>query len=949
MIACARGSPRSRFRSWSGPFVALGLLVHVVPASAYDPQAKLPFDEKIRRGKLDNGLTYFVRENAKPENRADLRLIVKAGSIDEDEDQRGLAHFVEHMLFNGTENFAGNEIVVYLESIGARFGADLNATTNFDATIYMLHVPTDQPGLLDDGLRVLSEFAAHAVFDSSEVEKERGVVLDEWRRGRGAAARIRDQQLPVVLRGSRYSERLPIGKPEIVKTADRETLVRFYRDWYRPERMAVVAAGDFKGEDVEKAIRETFSKLAPTQTLRERKEWGLPAEADTAYVLSDDPEVTRTSVSLSWKRSVDPQPTNADYRRDLVLRMAVAMLNDRFAEKAREPEPPFLGAGLSLDQFGTKNELIELHARVKEGKEAKGLEGMAVEMRRAVDHGFLESEVDRTRRDLLAGIEASYSEREKTTSEAYVSELTRHFLINEPVPGIEAEVVLWREMLPEITTQDCSQSLRELAAGKGWTVTSARPTRPEMTSENDLKKALRDAAAVKLEPYVDAGAGSKLLEKPLAAGNAKRLATIEGIEVEEWVLSNGLRVYLKTTEFQDDEVLFLGSAPGGFSVAPLEKLLSAQTSLSIIGESGYGGHTAIQLGKILAGKIAGCRPFFDERQHGISGESTVADLPTALELAVLMMTNPNRDEAAFARVMERLEADVRNRDADPGVRFQDRLTAINSSNSPRRMPLTKDRLSEIKLEDALDFYRHAFANAADFTFFFVGNLEVDQVIPLIEKTLGSLPTKGKPESAWVVHEYPQPKETIKEIVRAGVEPRAQTAITFRSYEGSDPDEWHRIRTASSIFERRLRVSLREDLGATYGVSAGYTLFLLGPAEGKVRIQYGSDPADADRLGREAFRILEELRADGPAEDELVTEKTLQLREVESSLDQNGFWLRSMESLWARGRPLIEIMDRKTRIEALTREGLHESLRSYFVAEPYTWVTWLPEEGQALQR
>jgi zinc protease len=470
-----------------------------------------------------------------------------------------------------------------------------------------------------------------------------------------------------------------------------------------------------------------------------------------------------------------------------------------------------------------------------------------------------------------------------------------------------------------------------------------------MADEKEMKKALREASAARLEPYVDAGAGNKLLEKPLAAGSAKRLSTIADIGVEEWVLSNGLRVYLKPTEYQDDEVLFIGTAPGGFSVAPVEKLLSAQTSLSILGESGYGGHTAIELGKILAGKIASCRPFFDERQHGVSGESTVADLTTALELAVLMMTNPNRDEAAFARVMERLEADVRNRDADPGVRFQDRLTAINSSDSPRRKPLTKERLAEIKLDDALDFYRHAFANAADFTFFFVGNLEADKVMPLIEKTLGSLPTKGKPESAWVVHEYPQPKDTVKEIVRAGVEPRAQTAITFRSYEANDPSEWHRIRTACSILERRLRISLREDLGATYGVSAGYTLFMVGPAEGKIRIQYGCDPADAERLGREAFRILEELRADGPSEDELVTEKTLQLREVESSLEQNGFWLRSLESLWARGRPLIEILDRKARIEALTREGLHESLRSYFVAEPYTWVAWLPDEGQALQR
>jgi zinc protease len=257
--------------------------------------------------------------------------------------------------------------------------------------------------------------------------------------------------------------------------------------------------------------------------------------------------------------------------------------------------------------------------------------------------------------------------------------------------------------------------------------------------------------------------------------------------------------------------------------------------------------------------------------------------------------------------------------------------------------LTKDRLREINLDDALQFYRAAFANAADFTFFFIGNLPIDQTIPLIERTLGALPSSGKAQSAWVVHEYPQPKETVKEVVRAGIEPRAQTAITFRSYEGTDPAEWHRIRTAASILERRLRISLREELGATYGVSAGYAHFLVGPSEGKIRIQFGSDPADAERLGQEIFRVLDELKGEGPAEDEIVTEKTLQLREVESSLEQNGFWLRSLESLSARGRPLTEVLDRKIRIEALTLEALHESLRSYFVADPHTWVAWLPQE------
>jgi zinc protease len=363
---------------------------------------------------------------------------------------------------------------------------------------------------------------------------------------------------------------------------------------------------------------------------------------------------------------------------------------------------------------------------------------------------------------------------------------------------------------------------------------------------------------------------------------------------------------------------------------------------SIIGESGYGGHSAIALSKILAGKVASCSPFFDERTHGVSGSATIADLPTALELAVLVMTAPNRDEAAFQRVMDRLRSDVENRDRDPSVKFQDRLVAINTSNSPRRRPLTKERLAEIDLDRALAFHRASFANAANFAFFFVGNLDEARLIPEVERTLGSLPSLGKPDAAWVERAYPLPKESLKEIVRAGVEPKSLTVITFRSYDGLEPRQWHRIRSACSILQRRLRETLREKLGATYGVSADYDRMFVGPDEGKIRIRYGADPRDAERLGEESLRIVDELRADGPTEEEVATEKTLQSREMETSLRENGFWLGSLRTLWVLERPFTEILDRQARIDALDRASLHETMEVEWKMEPRTWVGWLPE-------
>lgn len=922
---------------------ALFLAFFTAEAGAYDPRANVPFDSTVVRGTLDNGISYFIKRNTKPQARADLRLIVKAGSVDEDEDQLGLAHFAEHMLFNGTEEFAGNEIIEYLESIGARFGADLNAYTSFDETVYMLHVPTDEPSLLRDGVRVLSQFAAHATFDSTEVEKERGVVLDEWRRGRGAMARIRDEQLPIVLRGSRYADRLPIGKPEIIENASRDVAYRYYKDWYRPERMGLVVVGDFQTSEVERLIREAFSSIPPSQELRERVEPSIPAEADTAFTLSEDAEVTRSAVDIGWKRSRSVDTTYNGYRQALVRGLAVTLFNDRLAEVARQAEPPFLGGGLSVSSFGSKTEIVELQAGVKEGGEALGLEGLLVEFRRANVHGFLESELDRARRDFLAGLEATHAEREKTPSTQYVGELTRHFLDHEPVPGIESELQLAREMLPGISALEVSDEFRELSEGGGTTVTATRPSRDDLVEEDELRRVMAKANATRPDPYVDSVVGASLLTNPLAPGKAKRVADHPEIGVSEWTLENGVRFFLKKTEFQDDEVTFVGTAPGGYSLASNEDLLSAQRVLSIVGESGFGGFSAIDLGKILAGKVASCRPFFDERQAGLGGSATVGDVATALELAVLQMTAPNRDEAAFRRVLERLEADVRNRDADPGVKYQDRLVSINTQDHPRTRPLTLARIPEIRLDTALTFYKAAYSNPANFTFFFAGNIDETKLVPEIERTLGSIPSKGAFDGRYIVHAIPLPEKAVHEVVRAGVEPKSQTVISFASYSGDDPDEWHRMRTLTSILSRRLREELREALGATYGVGVSYDRILLGPDQGRVRISFGCDPAVAEKLGQIALDMTESLRNAGPTAEEVEVEKTLQYRELESSLEQNGFWIRTFESLHARGRPLQEALDRRPRIEKLTVEALAATAKSSLNAEARTWVAWIPEQ------
>jgi zinc protease len=948
------GGRRTRFAALRALAPAVALVLGAEAAAAqqaaqeaappFELDEVIPLDPLLRKATLDNGLTYLIRENRRPLGRAELRLVVKAGSVDEDADQRGLAHFVEHMLFNGTESWAGNEIIDYLETIGADFGADLNAYTSFDETVYMLEVPTDREGLLHDGLRILGEFAWKATLTDEEIEKERGVVLDEWRRGLGAGQRVRDQQLPVLLKGSRYAERLPIGLPEVIEHAPPDAIRRFYRDWYRPERMAVLAVGDFDAGEVEARIREVFGAIPSTEELRPRDDWDVPAQPDTLFALAEDPELRGSSVGITAKRPPrGDESTYGAYRQQLVERMALGMFNARLGEIVRSDDAPFLGAGFGTSQLGRTVEIADLSARVRDGEEARGLEAAVTEARRAELHGFEETELERARRSLLAGIESAYAEREKTPSGAYVSEFARHFLDGEPVPGIAAEVELWRAMLPGITVEECERAFRELRTGEGVVVEATRPAAEDLPGRDELLAAVRRAAAADPAAWQDDDPGADLLAERLPPGRVTGRTEHPEVGVTEMRLSNGAVVFLKPTDFQDDDVRFTAQALGGLSVATDGDLLSAKAAGSIVGESGYGGHSSTQLRKILSGKVVSVSPFFDERAHGVSGGSTVADLPTLLDAVVMVMTQPNRDPAAFERFLDRLRSDLGNRSADPATRYHDRLVAINTVDAPRLRPLTLDRLGEIDLDAALDFYRRCFANAADFAFFLAGNVDPETVVPMLERTIGSLPSRGERGAGWVERETAFPAAPVRETVRAGHEPKGQTTFTMVSYDGDDPREWHRMRTAVSILERRLRETLREDLGATYGVSAGYSFDLVGPNRGLVRLGFGSDPDRSEDLFDRAVTILEELRREGPTDAEIAKEQEIQIRDMETAVETNGFWTGNLASQWMRDRPIEEIAERIDRIRELDREGIHRVLREHLGSERRTVVFWKPEE------
>ncbi|MBT8401656.1 MAG: insulinase family protein, partial [Rhodothermia bacterium] len=585
-----------------------------------DSDEPLPLDDKVRVGKLDNGLTYYVRKNTKPADRAELRLVVDVGSVLEADDQRGLAHFAEHMAFNGTERFEKQELVDYLELTGSRFGADVNAYTSFDETVYMLKVRTDSTELLDTGIEILREWASRISFDPDEIDKERGVVIEEWRLGRGAQMRIANEQLPVLLRGSRYADRLPIGTKDVLETFEHPTLTSFYEDWYRPDLMAVMAIGDFDADRIEDMIQELFSDLESPPDPRLREEFSVPGNEEPLVALATDPEATFGSVSLIFK--IPEQDINSleGYRKSMVESLYHAMLNSRLQELTQDADPPFAFAGSGRGSFARNPDFYSLGAIVQEGQMVRALEVLLAEAERVRRFGFTATELERAKSDLLRSMERAFNERDKTESARYAGEYVRHFLVDEPSPGIEFEYEMTREVLPGIGIDEINDLAESFVTKSNRVVLADGPEKEGLTypTKDELLAVFDQVEARSIAPYEDRVRDEPLLGTIPTPGAITSEETYPDVGVTRLKLSNGAQVILKPTDFKNDEVLIRGYSPGGHSLLEDADYFSAARADTIVARMGLGEFDSIELGKALTGKIARASAFIGELSEGIT-------------------------------------------------------------------------------------------------------------------------------------------------------------------------------------------------------------------------------------------------------------------------------------------------------------------------------------------
>jgi zinc protease len=907
-------------------------------------QALLPVDTTVMRGKLDNGLTYYIKYNSKPEKRLELRLVVNAGSVLEDDDQQGLAHFLEHMAFNGTRHFAKQELINYIQSIGMRFGADLNAYTSFDETVYMLQIPTDNDSLLEKGFMILSDWAHQIALESEEIDKERGVIREEWRLSRGAAARIEDRQLPLIYFGSQYAQRLPIGQMAVIDTFRHERLRQFYQDWYRPDLMAVVVVGDAEPWRVQQLISRYLGALPVKPALPVRITYAIPDHQETLFSIETDPELTTTSIDVLYKFDAKPVKTVGDYREHLVETLYNTMLNNRLGELAREADPPYLRAYSRRGRLSRLKEYYLIGAVTHENQAERALETLLTEVQRVRLYGFTLTELQRAKDNLLQAMEIAYRERGKTESANYANEYIRNFLLEEPIPGIQQEYALCQQLLPTISLSEVNYVSQRWMLDHNRVVLYAAPQKQttRVPTPAGLLAVMQRVLDKEILAYVDKVPNQPLVKKISRKGHIMERHRYPELGVSEYVLNNGVKVVLKPTEFKNDEILMAAFSPGGHSLVTDSLFIPAVTATPLIAASGVGEFGVVELEKKLAGKVVKVRCAINDITESLSGSATPRDFETMLQLIYLYFTTPRKDSIAFVSYVKKLRSALENRAADPFAVFSDSLRATVTQNHFRARPLNLKMIPALNLEKSFQVFKERFADASDFTFFFVGNLDTLRAPQLIARYLGALPNLKRQER-WVdVGIYP-PQGVINKAIQKGIEPQSYVELRFTGdFEWSRQNRYA-LAALAELLRLRLREQVREEKGGTYGVRVSQSNQQYPHPEYSLNISWGCAPERVEELIRVVMTEVEKLHTELATEDEIRKIKETHLRTYETNLKENRYWLDILNFYYFNGEDPRLILQYPELVRTLSAEQLRATARRYLKPDNYVQVVLFPEK------
>lgn len=910
-----------------------------------DLKKPIPMDPKVRYGKLPNGMTYYIRKNEEPKKRAELYLINKVGAIQEEDKENGLAHFTEHMAFNGTKNFPKNELVSYLQRAGVKFGDDLNAFTGQDQTVYQLPVPTDSADIFNKAFVVLEDWAHNITFEGAEIDKERGVILEELRGGKGAQQRMRDKWLPILVGDSKYGKRNIIGTEDILKNFSHETIRNFYKTWYRPDLQAIAAVGDFDIDQVEKMIKQRFGAIPKAVKPRPLGKFPVADFKGTRVAIVTDPEQPYMLAQVITKLPKAEEKTLGDSRESIKRNLFNQMLQARLQEQTQQANPPFLYGGAGYGGFiGDYDSFINI-AVAKDGNLERAVKAVLDEGARVKKFGFTATELDRTKKQLLTATEKRFKERDKTKSASYVNEYMGNFLEESPIPGIEFQFEFVQGQLDGITIAEINALANKylIADNRTVLVLASEKDKAKLPTEATILEWI-NTAGKDVTAYEDKVVNKPLIENLPAAGRTVSTKQIPEIGVTELTLSNGVKVVLKPTDFKNDEILIGARSQGGTSLYDEKDYMSAGMADAVVEESGIGEFNTPALKKYLTGKVANVSPFVGENEEGFSGNCSPKDLETALQLVYGYFTKPRKDDDIIKGFLTSQRSAIQNRNASPSpeVVFQDSLSRILGNNNFRRQPISVERWDMINPDRAYQIYKERFADASDFTFFFTGSFKVDEVKPLLEKYLGALPSQNKKENFRDLG-IRTPSGRLDKKVYKGIEQKSQASLIFSGdYVYNEDNNWQ-LDALEEILNIKLIEVIREKESGVYGIGARASYSKTPAPRYTLRIGYGTGPERVEELATKTLAVLDEIKKNGATQVDIDKFKAETRRSMEVQMKENGFWQNQLIGAYSIGENPVDILGWEKQLNKVTVESTKATANKYLNDANFIKVVLLPEK------
>ena len=907
----------------------------------------VPIGPQVKVGQLANGLTYYIQKNSRPEKRLELRLVVKAGSILEDEDQLGLAHVTEHMAFNGSTHFKKHELISYLQSMGLKFGADLNAHTSFNETVYMLPIPTENPDNIEKGFLVLEDWAHGVAFNDPDIDSERAIVLEELRTGRGAQERMNKVLLPKIFSGTLYAKRLPIGTEDSIKTFKFDAIKRFYKDWYRPNLMAVVIVGDIDPNAAQALVESHFGKLTNPTNQRPRLYPAIPARNASEAIVVTDKEATNNVMMIRYP--VQPQPaeiTLGDYRQTMIERLFGAMLGQRMQDLTQQAAPPFVGGGSGMGRLVPGYRSFNSSALLGRMGAEPAVAALVQENERARQFGFSAAEMERSKKNLLRSAEQAYAEREKTDSAQYAAEYQRNFLEDERIPGIENELVYVREMLPTILLADINAYAKAAIPDKAAKLVvytgsdkpdNATPTEPQLLSS--VSQAEQRVVVARSEKAV----ATNLMAKPPQGGTvvAERFKPLLG--VTEWDLSNGVKVILKPTDFKNDEITLAANRFGGQSLYGQADMYNAGYASSAVAAMGLSEFAPADLQKMMAGKLVSVNVGTGAYNDYVNVSTSMADLETALQLLSLKFGPTRRDVGLYQSFVSRAQDSARNAIARPESVFSDAVQTTLFNGHPRvwltPRPANFDHLN---LERMRNIYQERFGSAKGMTFVMVGSFTPEVVKPLVARYLGSLPTSDIPTEFIDMGIRPV-SGVVKKEVRIGSEPKSQVLINFAGPAEYSETEQLRLGALVEVLNIKIIDVLREKLTLIYGGSMRGGLLRTPYPHYQLTLTLPCAPENVDKVIAAAFGEIQKIQDAGADPADWAKVKTNWLTTHRKNLRENGYWMGRLQTAALYGTDPATLLDYEKQVAAITPEDVQAMAKRYLTRDNFVQVVLYPEK------